>query len=76
MIDPKEQLPVDDQQFADKYDQRSQEDVHSNGLEHNQNSSNVPDDADPDKLSQAYRAAESSFTLLSDNNEPDNPKND
>jgi len=63
MINPEGQLPFDDQESADKDDQISQQDVHSNGLEEERTPGAVEQDANPDALSQAYRASESAYLL-------------
>lgn len=60
MINPEDQIPFDDHEFADKEDQLSQEDIHSNGLEEERTQEA---DANPDALQQAYRAAESAYLL-------------
>jgi hypothetical protein len=61
MINPEDQIPFDDLEGADKDDQQSQQDVHSNGLDEE----NVPppESQDPsiDLLNQAYRASESAY---------------
>lgn len=65
MINPEDQIPFDDQEFADKdeQEQASQTDIHSNGLEEERTPRENNNDANPDALKQAYLAAESSFTL-------------
>jgi len=63
MINPDDKLPVDDAESADAGDQRSQQDVHSNGLNEEFDSANE-DSAPPiDLLRQAADASEASFTL-------------
>ena len=61
MINPEDQMPLDDQEGADKDDQQSQQDIHSNGLDEE----NIvpPESQDPaiDLLNQAYRASESAY---------------
>jgi len=61
MINPEDQIPFDDQEFADKEDQISQQDVHSNGLEEERTPRNEEPDTSTDTLSQAYRASESAY---------------
>ena len=63
MINPEDQIPFDDQESADKDDQVSQQDVHSNGLEEERTPRTVEQEANPDALSQAYRASESAYLL-------------
>jgi len=63
MIDPIDEVPLDDSDGSDKEDQLSQQDIHSNGLDI------VPEDLEPDTaserdlLDQASRASESAYTL-------------
>lgn len=63
MINPEDQIPFDDQEFEDKEDQLSQNDIHSNGLEEErtQRMNNVS--SNPDALAQAYLASESAYLL-------------
>jgi len=64
MIIPEDKIPLDDSFDDDAEDQQSQQDIHSNGLdEENELDPALLDEADPDKLTQAYDAAESSYTL-------------
>lgn len=64
MIIPEDEIPLDDSFDDDAEDQQSQRDIHSNGLdEENELDPAFLDEADPDKLVQAYDAAESSYTL-------------
>jgi hypothetical protein len=63
MINPEDQLPFDDQESADKDDQISQQDIHSNGLEEERTPRIIEQNANPDALSQAYRASESAYLL-------------
>ncbi|AYL95405.1 hypothetical protein [Mucilaginibacter celer] len=66
---PEDQISLDDSEGADKDDQLSQQDVHSNGL----NEERIPgkESVDPpiDLLKQSFDAAESSFTLFLDDAE-------
>jgi hypothetical protein len=66
MITPDNKIPLDDAENADKDDQRSQQDIHSNGL--NEENEPVEDDGstDADRLQQASDASEPSFTLDTD----------
>jgi hypothetical protein len=64
MITPENQIPQDDQQGEEKDDQRSQQDVHSNGFDEADESQGDDIGVDEsDALAQAYDAAESSYTL-------------
>ena len=63
MINPEDQIPFDDQEFADKEDQVSQQDIHSNGLEEERTPLMHEGTANPDALAQAYRASESAYLL-------------
>ncbi|HEY4324650.1 MAG TPA: hypothetical protein VGN20_11715 [Mucilaginibacter sp.] len=64
MINPEDQIPFDDHEFADKEDQLSQEDIHSNGLEE-ERTPRTPEEVEvnPEALRQAYRASESAYLL-------------
>jgi hypothetical protein len=61
MINPEDQIPLDDQEGADKENQQSQQDIHSNGLDEE----NIPraESQEPptDLLNQAYRASDSAY---------------
>jgi hypothetical protein len=74
MITPDNQIPIDDSENSDAEDQRSQQDIHSNGLDDLPEPGDTVDYADPDKLKRAYDAAESSYTLDLDEDDdtPDN----
>ncbi len=64
MIIPENQIPLDDSDNSEADDQQSQQDIHSNGLDDApEPGDTVDNDAEPDKLKQAYDAAESSYTL-------------
>ena len=71
MITPDDRVPPDDSFDDDAEDQQSQQDIHSNGFDDDVE----PGDLDPDDaelLKQAYKAAESSYTLdLDDEEEED-----
>lgn len=60
MINPDENLPVDDSSSNEADDQQSQKDIHSNGLEEK-----IVEEkhASKDLLNKAYRASESAYTL-------------
>ncbi|HTE01004.1 MAG TPA: hypothetical protein VK668_17050 [Mucilaginibacter sp.] len=62
MIDPENEIPLDDAEDSDKEDQMSQQDIHSNGFDEN---FQPADDNTPntDKLQQASDASEPSYTL-------------
>ncbi|HEY4196761.1 MAG TPA: hypothetical protein VGM63_14555 [Mucilaginibacter sp.] len=61
MINPEDQIPLDDQEGEDKSDQQSQQDIHSNGLEEENISQPANQDAPIDLLDQSYRAADSAY---------------
>jgi hypothetical protein len=63
MINPEDQIPFDDQENADKEDQVSQQDIHSNGLEEERTPRTHESETNPDALQQAYRASESAYLL-------------
>ena len=63
MINPEDQIPLDDSEGSDKEDQLSQEDIHSNGLDEERIPSETEDEPSIDLLKQSYDASESSFTL-------------
>ncbi len=63
MIHPDDRVPQDDTDDEDKEDQMSQNDIHSNGFDEYDeplDDDNVDESA---ALNQAYKAAESSYTL-------------
>ena len=71
MITPDDRIPQDDQQGEDKDDQRSQQDVHSNGFD--ETDASLTDDGTQDEssaLKQAYDASESAYTLNLDDKLP------
>jgi hypothetical protein len=72
MITPDNQIPLDDSDNSEADDQQSQQDIHSNGLDDAPEPGDiVENDSEPDKLQQAYDAAESSYTLnLGDDKKP------
>ena len=65
MIIPGEDIPLDDSFDNDPEDQQSQEDIHSNGFdeEDEPDYANMDGDVDPAELKQAYDASEPSYTL-------------
>jgi hypothetical protein len=72
MINPEDQIPLDDAEDSDKDDQMSQQDIHSNGLDEEDIPPADSNDPATDLLQQASDAAESSYTLHYD----DAPKKD
>jgi hypothetical protein len=63
MITPDNQIPLDDSENSEDEDQQSQQDIHSNGFDDAPEVGDTIDDADPDKLQQAYKASEAAYTL-------------
>jgi len=63
MIDPRNEIPLDDSDDLDKEDQMSQQDIHSNGLDEERIPLPANDQPDTDLLRQAFDAAESAHTL-------------
>lgn len=65
MITPEDKIPFDDAQNDEADDQQSQKDIHSNGLDEEQD---PPKDIEPetDLLNQAIDASESAYTLEPD----------
>jgi len=63
MIDPIDELPIDDADHSGNDDQPSQQDIHSNGFDDAYE--DVVEDTTPetDQLQQASDASEPSFTL-------------
>lgn len=62
MINPEDNIPVDDSQANESDDQQSQKDIHSNGLDANDEPLEE-EQANPDMLRQAFDASEASYTL-------------
>lgn len=64
MIEPENDIPLDDTTNDEADDQQSQKDIHSNGFDETTEELN-PDDnlSDIDRLQQADRASESAYTL-------------
>ena len=63
MITPEDKVPQDDAQDADKEDQLSQQDIHSNGFDEFTEPLDDDNVDNSDALRRAYEAAESSYTL-------------
>lgn len=61
MINPEDQIPLDDQEGEDKADQRSQQGIHSNGLDEENIARPANDESPADILKQSYRAADSAY---------------
>jgi hypothetical protein len=70
MITPDDKLPPDDSDEDEMDDQQSQRDIHSNGLDEDYEAP-LADEDDPESLKQAYKAAESSYTLDFDDEDED-----
>jgi hypothetical protein len=62
MIDPDNQIPLDDAENED-VEQTSQQDIHSNGFDSEAEYESGEETADTDALDQAYEASEPSYTL-------------
>jgi len=75
MINPEDQIPLNDAEDSDKDDQMSQEDVHSNGLDEERIPAAENDQPDTDLLRQALDASEPSYTLDLDKNIAPKAKN-
>ena len=64
MITPENNVPLDDAENPDGADQQSQQDIHGNGFDTtNEGDSEYDGEDDGDRLQQADRASEASFTL-------------
>ena len=63
MIDPIDEVPLDDSDGSDKEDQLSQQDIHSNGLDEERIPPSPKGQPDTDHLQQASDASEASFML-------------
>jgi hypothetical protein len=75
MINPENNIPIDDSQASESDDQQSQKDLHSNGFDTTNVAPSDEEEASPDMLEQAYDAAEPSFTL-DDGEEPSDHSSD
>jgi len=71
MIIPDDRVPQDDLQGEEKDDQMSQEDVHSNGFDEYEEPLDDDNKDESDALAQAYKAADSAFTLDFDDDDLD-----
>lgn len=65
MINPEDNIPLDDSTKSEADDQQSQKDIHSNGFDADINPEE-DNQQDIDLLNQAYDASEASFTLDTD----------
>lgn len=72
MINPEDNVPLDDAQNSEADDQQSQKDIHSNGFDDAAQPNRDDNGSDTDRLQQASAASEPSFTLNLD----DAPKSD
>ncbi|MBS1524737.1 MAG: hypothetical protein JST19_03750 [Bacteroidetes bacterium] len=63
MIDPEDEVPLDDSDEIDKEDQVSQQDIHSTGVEPDPAELEKGKEADTDILKESYDASESAYTL-------------
>lgn len=63
MISPDNKIPVDDSEDSDPTDQVSQQDIHSNGLDEQFDSSAEESAPAIDLLQQASAASQAAFTL-------------
>ncbi|HJP61885.1 MAG TPA: hypothetical protein VJ844_00500 [Mucilaginibacter sp.] len=71
MIEPENDIPLDDSDDTDREDQLSQQDIHSNGLDEERTPRAEGNEPSTDLLNQAFNAAESSYTLnLGDDTPP------
>jgi len=66
MITPDNKIPFDDAENSDADDQQSQQDIHSNGLDEENEPIEDDGSTDADRLQQASDASEPSFTLDTD----------
>lgn len=62
MINPENNIPLNDSQNSEADDQQSQKDIHSNGFD-DVNIGSETDEPDTEMLNQAYGVAEPSYTL-------------
>ncbi|TKC08241.1 hypothetical protein FA048_13875 [Pedobacter polaris] len=63
MITPENNIPLDDSQNSEAEDQQSQKDIHSNGFDDTNVSSEEEEEPQTDMLKQAYDASEPSYIL-------------
>ena len=76
MIHPDDRVPQDDSDEEDKDDQMSQQDIHSNGFDEYDSALDDDNVDDSDAANQAYKAAESSYTLDFDDEDEDDDLDD
>ena len=70
MINPEDELPIDDSETEDD-EQLSQQDIHSNGFDDDVEYEAADEEADIAGLQQAYDASEPSYTLNLDDDDLD-----
>ncbi|GAB3919015.1 hypothetical protein [Mucilaginibacter boryungensis] len=70
MINPEDDIPTNDADPSEADDQQSQKDIHSNGLDDFAEPDEDDGEADADRLQQASKAAEPSYTLNLDDATP------
>lgn len=70
MIEPGDEMPLDDLEGSDKEDQMSQQDIHSTGIDPSEEELEKGKEADADLLKQSFDAAESAYTLCLDDDAP------
>lgn len=73
MINPEDNIPLDDSTKSEADDQQSQKDIHSNGFDADINFEE-DNQQDIDLLNQAYDASEASFTLNTDDENAPEPE--
>ena len=66
MITPENKIPLDDAENSDADDQQSQQDIHSNGLDEENEPTHDDGSTDAGRLQQASDASEAAFTLNTD----------
>jgi len=71
MITPGDEIPFDDSEDDDAADQQSQRDIHSNGLDEEDEPTYEDGDGDADRLEQASRASDSSYLLDDEESDED-----
>ncbi|MFB9845155.1 hypothetical protein [Mucilaginibacter ginsenosidivorans] len=74
MIEPGDEMPLDDLEGSDKEDQMSQQDIHSTGIDPSEEELEKGKEADADLLKQSFDAAESAYTLNLDDDIPPEKK--
>lgn len=63
MINPEDNVPLDDSQNSEADDQQSQKDIHSNGFDEDFDQPDEDSEPETDLLKQAIDASESAYTL-------------